>query len=71
VARIGPATPEGDILAEFLFEFVRFHITGGNLYRVNDIVSGYNQVGQEFVDGATRINYSPQQLPMHGRRTAL
>ena len=50
--RIAAATPENNLAAKFFHKFVRLHVGGGNLYRVDNVNTGINPVGNVVVDRA-------------------
>ena len=52
-ARVGATTPEGYVIAKLLFEALGIHVSGTDLHRIDDLESGVNQVGHQFVDRAT------------------
>ena len=55
LARVAAAAPERDVRAEVALEPLGLHVLRGDLDGVDDVDAGLDQVGQELVDRAARV----------------
>ena len=49
-ARIAASAPESDLIAKLFLQAGGFHIPGGGLDRVDHVITGLDQVGEQAID---------------------